>query len=37
MVEDEVACVEPQLRRTGEEIKRRALRGNGGREISDQA
>jgi hypothetical protein len=37
MVEDEVACVEPQLGRMGEEIKRRALWGNGGGEISDQA
>jgi hypothetical protein len=37
MVEDEMACVEPQLGRTGEEIKRKALWGNGGREISDQA
>jgi hypothetical protein len=37
MVEDEVACVELQFGRTWEEIKRRALWGNGGGEINDQA
>jgi hypothetical protein len=37
MVEDEVTCVQLQLKRMGEEIKGGALWGNGGGEISDQA
>jgi hypothetical protein len=36
MVEDEEACVELQLGRTGEEVKGEVLWENGGREISDQ-